>query len=193
MNTRLPAAERRQQLLDVAVGLFGVGGYTEASVADIAAAAGVTKPVVYQHFESKRALFLEVLEECSRRMQDQIEKATAEAATPREQVEQGFASMVHYFHRNPESFRILFSDANRTDPEFAAAVYHVELIVAEHIAELIVIDELPAAERQLLAHGVLGMAEGVLRHWVDNADTLDVDRVATLLGALAWTGLRGAG
>lgn len=192
MNTRLPAAERRQQLLDVAVELFGVGGYTEASVADIAAAAGVTKPVVYQHFDSKRALFLEVLNECSERMQAQIGKATAEATTPREQVEQGFGSMVRYFHANPTAFRILFSDANRADVEFAAAVHRVEMVVAEHIADLIAIDDLPFEERQILAHGVLGMTEGILRHWIDDAvDTVDVDRVADLLVSLAWSGLRG--
>ncbi len=192
MNTRLPAAQRRQQLLDVAVEIFGVGGYGEASVADIAAAAGVTKPVVYQHFDSKRALFLEVLRECSDRMQDQIEKATAEASSPREQVEEGFGSMVRYFHDNPAAFRILFSDVSRSDPEFAHAVHRVEMVVADRIADLIVIEDLTAEERRVLAHGVLGMAEGVLRNYVDNPDVA-VDRVADLLSTLAWTGLRGSG
>ena len=60
MTGRLPAAERRQQLLDVAVATFSEQGYRNTSMNDIAEAAGVTKPVLYQHFPSKRELFLEL-------------------------------------------------------------------------------------------------------------------------------------
>ena len=191
MSQRLPGPQRRQQLLEVAVHIFGVGGYAEASMADIAAAAGITKPVVYQHFASKRELFLEVLSECGRRMEAQVEKATAGAAGPRQQVEQGFQGFVQFFESNPEMFRILFSDANRSDPEFAAEVHRVELVVAERIATLIEIGVLDSDDRRLLAVGIVGLAEAACRHWMAGDSGLSPERTAALLAELAWAGLRG--
>lgn len=190
---RLPGPERRKQLLDVALDVFGVGGYSEASMSDIAAAAGVTKPVVYQHFPSKRALFLEVLDECGRSMQTAVEKATSNAGSGREQVEQGFRAFVGFFEERPAAFRVLFSDVSRSDPEFAAKGRAVELAVAERITDLITVENLSAPERSVLAHGIVGLAEGACRHWMDHETAIDTERVSRLLANLAWSGLRGAG
>ncbi len=191
MSQRLPGPERRQQLLDVAVGIFGVGGYDQASMSDIASAAGITKPVVYQHFSSKRALYLEVLRECGRRMEAAIEKATACATGPRDQVEQGFAGFIGFFETHPAMFRILFSDANRSDAEFADEVHRVELVVAERIAALIEIDELGEQERRMLGVGIVGLGEAACRHWISGESGLSATDTASLLASLAWTGLRG--
>ena len=170
---------------------FGRGGYAEASMAEIAAAAGITKPVVYQHFVSKRALFLEVLRECGRRMEIQIEKATSGADSPRQIVEQGFHGFISFFESHPETFRILFSDANRSDPEFSQEVHRVEMVVAERIASLIDIPNLSAADRRLLAVGIVGQAESAVRHWMSDDTDLSADRVSALLAELTWAGLRG--
>lgn len=193
MNTRLPGPQRRRQLLDVALETFGVGGYAEASMADIARAAGITKPVVYQHFTSKRALFLEVLDECGRRLESEVEKATANAAGPREQVEQGFSAFVRFFDENPAMFRTMFSDANRSDPEFADRMHRTELLLADRIASLIDVEDLTEADRTMLAHSIVGMAEGACRHWMSGDAQLPAERVGQLLADLAWAGLRGAG
>lgn len=67
MSTRLPAIERKEQLLDLALQVFATKGYHETSMTDIAELAGVTKPVVYQHFESKRALFLAIIDNVGKR------------------------------------------------------------------------------------------------------------------------------
>ena len=193
MNTRLPGPQRRRQLLDVALETFGVCGYSEASMADIARAAGITKPVVYQHFTSKRALFLEVLDECCRRHESEVEKATANAAGPREQVEQGFSAFVRFFDENPAMFRTMFSDANRSDPEFADRMHRTELLLADRIASLIDVEDLTEADRTMLAHSIVGMAEGACRHWMSGDAQLPAERVGQLLADLAWAGLRGAG
>ena len=74
---RLPAAERRRQLLDVALEAFAANGFHVTSMDDIAEAAGVTKPVLYQHFRSKRALYLELLDDVGARLMEAITKATA--------------------------------------------------------------------------------------------------------------------
>src|SRR5688572_33467302 len=93
---RLPAPARRRQLLDVALIAFGSGGFHRTSMDDVAEAAGVTKPVLYQHFGSKRALFLELLHDVGGRLLDAIAKATAEASGPRQQVEAGFSAYFHF-------------------------------------------------------------------------------------------------
>ena len=88
---RLTADARRRQLFDVALTLFAEHGYAATTMDDIAEAAGVTKPLVYQHFDSKRALYLELLDVFSHEMIDRIVQATAAAEGPRQQVELGFA------------------------------------------------------------------------------------------------------
>jgi AcrR family transcriptional regulator len=77
---RLPAAERRSQLLEVAVRVFARDGFHATSMNDVAEAAGVTKPVLYQHFGSKRDLFVELLTEIGAELRDTVAKATADAA-----------------------------------------------------------------------------------------------------------------
>src|SRR5690242_16718988 len=96
MSTRLPAPARRRQLLDVALTVFAARGYHATSMNDVAEAAGVTKPVLYQHFRSKRALYLELLEDVGGRLQDAIGKATATADGPRDQVKSGFRAYFNF-------------------------------------------------------------------------------------------------
>ena len=76
---RLPADERRQQLLEVACDLFARSGFHDTSMDDIAEGAGVTKPVLYQHFPSKKALYGELLEDTGRRLLDLLARATSRA------------------------------------------------------------------------------------------------------------------
>src|SRR3712207_1523157 len=93
---RLPAAERRRQLLDVALATFAHRGFHPTSMNEIAEAAGVTKPVLYQHFASKRQLYLELLDDVGGRPLEAIAKATASAAGPREQVVNGLTAYFRF-------------------------------------------------------------------------------------------------
>ena len=77
MSQRLPATARREQILDVALDVFAASGFHGASMNDVAVAAGVTKPVLYQHFDSKRDLYKALLDEVGARLLDSIAKATA--------------------------------------------------------------------------------------------------------------------
>ena len=76
-SSRLSAPARREQILDVALEVLGRAGYHGASMNDIAEAAGVTKPLLYQHFDSKRALYLELVGSVSDTMLEAIGKAVA--------------------------------------------------------------------------------------------------------------------
>ena len=204
---RLTADARRRQLFDVSLALFAEHGYAATTMDDIAEAAGVTKPLVYQHFESKRALYLELLDVFSDEMIDRIVLATSAAEGPRQQVELGFAGYFELMVDNEDAFRLLYGRDAPDDPELGAALLRVEATIAEAIDPLIDAG-LDAAHRLLLAHAVVGMAEGASRFWLDahrrRTDDLDgmpvpaeeIDRsaeaarLATQLADFAWAGLR---
>ena len=163
---RLTAGARRRQLFDVALALFAEHGYAATTMDDIAEAAGVTKPLVYQHFESKRALYLELMDVFSRELVTRIVKATANAEGPRRQVELGFAAYFELMLQNEQAFRLLYGRDAPDDPELGAALRRVEETLAQAIGSLIDAD-LEPEHRLLLAHAVVGMAEGASRHWLE--------------------------
>jgi len=206
---RLTAGARRRQLFDVALSLFAEHGYAATTMDDIAEAAGVTKPLVYQHFESKRALYLELMDVFSRELVTRIVKATANAEGPRRQVELGFAAYFELMLQNEQAFRLLYGRGAPDDPELGEALRRVEETLAQAIGSLIDAD-LEPEHRLLLAHAVVGMAEGASRHWLevrregpdeapgtplvdrlprsDRADEAEV--LAARLADFAWAGLR---
>jgi len=190
---RLPAAERRQQLLDIALEEFSQHGYQGTAMNAIADAAGVTKPVLYQHFGSKRELFSELLREIGGRLRDQVGKATAEADGPRQQVEFGMRAYFSFVEENRAGFLILFAGETRRDAEFRAEAAKVEDDIADAIASLIVVDGLSEERRRLLAYGIVGLSETTSRHWLRHELELDLTPadLARQVSDLAWGGLRG--
>jgi AcrR family transcriptional regulator len=188
---RLPAARRRQQLLDVALSVFGEQGFHPASMNDVAEAAGVTKPVLYQHFRSKRDLYREVLTDVGAHLLDEITKATTAATGPHEQVELGFIAYFRFVAANEAAFRVLFGGGTRRDEEFAAQVAKVEGAIAEAIATLIDVQGLDSAQRRQLAHGLVGLAEATSRVWMAEGAEQPPEELARLVADLAWRGLRG--
>src|SRR5262245_51686136 len=121
MATRLPAAARREQLLAVALEVFARQGFHATSMNDVAEAAGVTKPVLYQHFASKRELYLALLGEVGARLMEAITAATSQAASPRDQVTDGFAAYFRWVADDHAAFTLLFGSGARRDEEFALA------------------------------------------------------------------------
>jgi AcrR family transcriptional regulator len=189
MAVRLPAAERRQQLVETALALFAARGMHGTSMDDIAEAAGVTKPVLYQHFRSKRALFTELLDQVGQQLLTAISKATARATTPREQVELGLTAYFQFVADHHSSFVLLFGDGTRRDEEFASAVNGVENTIADFVATLINAG-LDDDHRQLLAHAIVGMTESASRRWVDSGAKEPAAVAASRVASLAWAGLR---
>jgi AcrR family transcriptional regulator len=84
---RLPAAERRQALIDTAIRVFSDGSYRGTTTAEIARAAGVSEPILYRHFASKRDLYLAALDHVWGKMRAVWEEALAESANVREAFE----------------------------------------------------------------------------------------------------------
>ncbi|HSS08829.1 MAG TPA: TetR/AcrR family transcriptional regulator [Acidimicrobiales bacterium] len=190
--TRLPAPRRRRQLLDVAIDVFADRGFHGTSMEDVADAAGVTKPVLYQHFSSKRELYRELLDHVGSRLVEAVTTAVGAASGPRAQVEAGFGAYFRFVARQTSAFRLLFGGGARRDEEFADAVRRVEDTMANAVAALIETDIDPD-HRQLLGYGIVGLAEVTSRHWVATSEpsVQEADRLGRRISELAWAGLRG--
>ena len=188
---RLPAHERREQLISTAIQVFAVNGFHDTSMNDVAEAAGVTKPVLYQHFASKRELYRELLAEIGTELRDTIAKATADAGGPRQQIENGFRAYFRFVEQHNDAFRVLFGTATRSDEEFAMEARRVEDSIAEVTAELIQIEGLSPVHRMLLGNGIVSLAEGACRYWLLHDVEVDADTLAAQVSQLAWAGLRG--
>lgn len=158
---------------------------------DVANAAGVTKPVLYQHFRSKRELYLELLNEIGADLSEIIGKATTDATSPRRQIEAGFAAYFGWVNGNRGAFNLLFSAGTLRDPDFIAAAHQVEDAIADVVADNIEISGLTRDRRGLLAHGIVGMAESTCRRWMADPAAIDHAELADQLSELAWFGLRG--
>lgn len=205
---RLPAARRRDQLIEVAIELFGRRGYHGTSMDEIADAAGVTKPVLYQHFRSKRQLYLELIETLGAGLTSAVITAAA-AESPRQQVLAGFRAYFQFVAERPDAFRLLFGSGARRLDEFADAVGSVEDRLADTIAGFISAG-LEAEHRSALGYAIVGLAEVSGRKWVSQfeigfptarptggplqegaLDPAEGQRLAEWLADLVWAGLRG--
>ena len=186
---RLTAPMRRQHILDCALPLFGERGFHDTSMNDIAHAAGITKPVIYQHFASKRDLYSALISELGGEMITAVTQATGNARDGKTQTQQGFHAYFTWVDRHQDGFRLLFGVAAQRDNEFASQLRQIRSGIANAVASMIVADVDPE-EQSLIAHAITGLAEGASRRLIENNLEFDPDAVATAMSALAWAGLR---
>jgi AcrR family transcriptional regulator len=189
-KSRLPGEERRAQILDAAGLLFGVRGFEGTRLDDVAAAIGVTKPILYRHFSDKRALYLALLE----RHRDDLSgfaAAIPPSGTVRERVRAVLEVWVAYVHEHAYAWRMLFRDSGG-GPEIQAfrdEVHAEARRVLIGMVRLLAERELPEAELEPLAELMsMGMAHLVL--WsMDHPEVSD----AAIVDAMTrvWTGLLG--
>jgi AcrR family transcriptional regulator len=189
MSMRLPAPARREQILDVSVQVFARNGFHSTSMNDVAEAAGVTKPVLYQHFDSKQDLYLALLEEAGLRLRNAVAKGVAAATNGKEMTEFGFKAYFRWVAEDHDAFLLLFGSRANRDEESTVAIRRITAEAAAAIAPLIAADIAPDHQRTL-AHGLVGLAEGVTRHLVERGDTFDPEVLGQQVADLAWAGLR---
>ena len=191
MSLRMPAAERREQLLSVALDVFAGEGYHQTSMNQIAEAAGITKPVLYQHFASKRELYLALIEEAGGRLLHIITAPSITETNGRRRVELGFLAYFRWVYDDHDSFQLLFGGGSRRDAEFSEAAGKFQSRVADAIEPLITAD-IDTEHRRTLAHAIVGLAEGVSRRLIRLGNDFDPELIARQVSELAWAGLRAA-
>ena len=190
-GVRLGAQERRVQLLTTARAVFGEHGFSATSMNDVADAAGVTKPVLYQHFASKHDLFHVLLTETSSELVKRLQSVVEGSSSPREKVERGVTEFVMFFADNPHHFRVLYGEGVRSDPTFREQLRNVDGSFHEFTAAHIDIADLDHPRRLVAAQSIAGMLEHVVGQWLHSDQSLDCEELAAMLASLAWQGLRG--
>src|SRR5437867_3496935 len=102
--------ERRAQLIDIGRKLFAEKGFDATTVEEIAAKAGVSKPVVYEHFGGKEGLYAVVVDREMQRLLDMVTGALT-GGHPRELLEQAAFALLDYVEDQADGFRILVRDS----------------------------------------------------------------------------------
>jgi AcrR family transcriptional regulator len=169
---RIPAAERKAVVLKAARQVFGRDGYAGATLDDIAAAADVTKPILYRHFESKKGLYLALLDKHGEDLPTFFNEVEAPlAGTPDEILGRILDGWFDYVRENSSSWLMLFRDASGDD-EIRARRAAVSVRAREVLAQFIALGGGVPADQveptsELLTNGLAGLA----LWWIDNPDT----------------------
>jgi len=184
----------------VALQTFARSGLDATTMDDIAGEAGVTKPLLYQHFKSKRALFIELLDDVVVRIVAVLTTAAESAAGPRQQVEAVCEAYFRFVIHNESAVRLLLDSTLPYDAELASAMRRVDDTIANAVRPLIQAG-VDADHQRVLAAAVIGMAKGVTRDWLHSRsdasssghfETLDAEAelLARRVAEFAWAGLR---
>lgn len=194
---RLPRAEREQQMLEVARRIFAREGFHGASMDEIAAEAGISKPMLYAYFESKEGLFLAAAERAANQLVEHFVEAAGGPAEPEQRLWRGLQAFFSFVEDNREAWRVLYPEPPASPGPFAAGAAAARRrmlgIVAGVFAE--------AAEQEgvrgemlshvdALAHQLVAMAEAGAQWWLAHPDE-PRDIQALRVMNLAWTGLAG--
>jgi len=171
-SPRLSRSARRTQLLGAAQQIFVRSGYHAAAMDEIADRAGVSKPVLYQHFPSKLELYLALLDQHTGALVDAVRNALASTHDNKQRVAATIAAYFEFVDRDGEPFRLVFE--------------------SDLIAQVISEDtDLPAEQAMLLGVALTGMAQVTARYWLTTQGSIPRDAASTLVGQLSWRGLAG--
>jgi len=191
-GTRMPRRERRVQLLESALEVFVAHGFHAAAMDDIADRAGVSKPVLYQHFPGKLDLYLALLDTSCDTIIDNCRAALASTQDNKQRVEAAMGAFFDYVANDTGAFRLVFESDLTNEPAVREHVERVTTECAAMIAHVIHDDTgLPDAASRLLAVSLVGMAQVSARFWLTEAGGIQRGQAASLVSGLAWRGIRG--
>ena len=189
---RLPRQARRAQLLDAARQVFVAAGYHAAAMDDIAERAGVSKPVLYQHFPGKLELYLALLDASCEALVNAVRTALSSTSDNQQRVGATMNAYLDFVGDEGGTFRLVFESDLTSEPSVRERVDKVSRDCAEAISAVIQEDTgLPREEATLLAAGLAGLAHVTARWWVSSGGTIGRDEAAYFLTTLAWRGIRG--
>ncbi|MCF3964135.1 TetR/AcrR family transcriptional regulator [Streptomyces fuscigenes] len=191
-GTRLPRHARRNQLLGAAQEVFVAQGYHAAAMDDIAERAGVSKPVLYQHFPGKLELYLALLDQHCESLLQAVRTALASTTDNKKRVEATMDAYFAYVEDEGGAFRLVFESDLTNESEVRERVDRVAMQCAEAISDVIAEDTgLSRDESMLLATGLGGVSQVVARYWLSSASPVPREQAVSLLTSLAWRGIAG--
>ncbi|TDE17843.1 TetR/AcrR family transcriptional regulator [Actinomadura sp. 6K520] len=191
-GTRLPRLARRRQLLGAAQEVFVAQGYHAAAMDEIAERAGVSKPVLYQHFPGKLELYLALLDEHAEALVKIVRDALASTTDNKMRVQASMQAFYDFVAGDGEAYRLVFESDLRNVAPVRARVDRANQQCAEMIAQVIAEDtNAPTDEAYLLGMGLVGMAEVSARYWLSQHRAIPKDTAEKIIARLAWRGISG--
>ncbi|MDX6201538.1 MAG: hypothetical protein QOF82_163 [Frankiales bacterium] len=190
-RTRMTGKERREQLLDVGRSLFAEKGFDGTSIEEIAGRAGVSKPVVYEHFGGKEGLYAVVVDREVSRMLGTVAEGLS-GGTARELLEQAAMALLSYVENDSDGFRILVRDspvASATGT-FASLISDIATQVEHILGREFKARGFDPKLAPMYSQMLVGMVALTGQWWLD-AQKPRREEVAAHLVNLAWNGLSG--
>jgi AcrR family transcriptional regulator len=194
-RTRLPRAEREQQVLAAARALFAQRGYGAVTMDEVADAVGVTKPLLYIYFGNKERLYLACMEPAAEELREAVASAVAQAERPADALEPGVRAFFSFVDRDRDAWRVLFDETLPAGGEVARRVAEQRAELEALVARLVVA-RLPgrgvgraAVEAEALSVALLGAAEALARWWL-HTGALSAGEAAELLIKTVEPGVR---
>ena len=181
--------ERREQLLDVGRALFAEKGFEATSTEEIANRAGVSKPIVYEHFGGKEGLYAVVIDREMQRLLDLFTSALT-AGEPRALLEQAALALLTYIEDESDGFRILVRDSPvaSTSGTFSSLLNDIASQVEYILAREFKARGYDPKLAGLYSQALVGMVALTGQWWLE-ARKPKRDEVAAQLVNLAWHGL----
>jgi AcrR family transcriptional regulator len=186
----MPRSARRKQLLAAAQEVFVAQGYHAAAMDDIAERAGVSKPVLYQHFPGKLELYLALLDTHCDALVAGVQGAMALTVDNKDRVAGAMKAYFDFIDHESEAFRLVFESDLRNDPAVRERVDRVERDCVAAVSGTIMADTaLPKEYAELLAAGLVGAAEAAAKYWLAGGRAVAKPSAEQLLSNLAWRGI----
>lgn len=191
-GVRMPRDERRAQLLAAATDVFVNNGYHATVMDDIAEHAGVSKPVLYQHFPGKLELYLALLERHVDELVRRVLEAIEETPDNADRVRNAVGAYFDFVDGDGQAYRLIFESDLRNQPAVQGVVERANNACVEAIARAVVADVgLDTDRAWLVAVGVVGVSERSARYWLTHGGEIPKDEAVALTASLAWKGLAG--
>jgi len=192
VGARLPKPARRRQLLGAAQEVFVAQGYHAAAMDEIAERAGVSKPVLYQHFPGKLELYLALLDESADALTAAVRAALGSTTYNKLRVTATFTAFFDFVGSTGQAFRLVFESDLRNEPAVRARLDATMRDCAEMVSEIIREDAgVGDEEAHLLGMGLVGMAHVSAIYWLSTDRAIPKDAAEQLLARLAWRGISG--
>ena len=186
---RLPRGERRAQLLGAALEAFAESGYHATAMDDIADRAGVSKPVLYQHFDSKLDLYVAIAESVADDVVRRIEAALASGEGNHARISGCLSSFFEFVEQPSSGYPVLFRSDMTSDPAVASILERTRRACGESMGRVLAEEtELSWDECVLLGTTMAGMAQAAAVAWYDRRGSMTRERVLELLSTIAWRG-----
>jgi AcrR family transcriptional regulator len=189
---RLPRSARRKQLLAAAQEVFVANGYHAAAMDDIAERAGVSKPVLYQHFPGKLELYLALLDTQAEALGDTVVAALVGTNDNRERIHGVLSAYFAFVDRSDHdgAFRLIFESDLVNEPAVRDRVENVTKRTMLAVADTVASDTgLGRDEAQLLATALTGAAQVAARWWLAEERPISQEDAIRLLESLLWRGI----